>query len=280
MAIVTISRGSMSGGEALARCLGASLGYPVLAREVLVEAAEKLGVSEELLREKIQTPSGPIERLREDRHLYLLALQSALVDHCTSGNLIYHGFAGQFLLKDLPAVLRVRLIAPMAARVQAVVEREGVDPKTALEYIKYIDQERIEWTKIVHGADWRDPRNYDVVINLRTIDLDTACVMLSSVVNLPRYAITEQVKKTFEDFALACRIQVALAVEPSLRGIVCEAHADEGNIAVTWQPASTGVETRPPKVIEVQIQKTAMTVGGIKSVTLRFRENRTSGRAA
>lgn len=64
MAIVTISRGSMSGGAAFARCLGTSLGYPVLAREVLVEAAARLGVPEDVLRKNIQSCES-FESLRE-----------------------------------------------------------------------------------------------------------------------------------------------------------------------------------------------------------------------
>ncbi len=45
MAVICISRGSKSGGQAMAECLGTRLGYPVLGREVVQEAAAGLGVS-------------------------------------------------------------------------------------------------------------------------------------------------------------------------------------------------------------------------------------------
>ena len=47
MAIVTISRGSLSGGAKLARQLGETLACKVLSREVIIEAAKTYGVSED-----------------------------------------------------------------------------------------------------------------------------------------------------------------------------------------------------------------------------------------
>lgn len=42
MAVITISRGSMSGGMALAECLAKDLGYPSSAREALVKKEDPI----------------------------------------------------------------------------------------------------------------------------------------------------------------------------------------------------------------------------------------------
>ncbi|MEJ2008234.1 MAG: cytidylate kinase-like family protein [Acidobacteriota bacterium] len=230
MAIVTISRGSMSGGEALASCLASKLGYPVLGREVLVEAAAKLGVNEDVLREKIQTSAGLFEKLTTDRYIYLVALQSALADQCVSGDLIYHGNAGHFLLKDVPNVLRVRLIAPMSMRVRAVMDRQGLSAEAAQDYIRYVDQERIEWTKFVYGVDWRDPKNYDLIVNLRRVSLESACAMVTGVVGTPAYATTEEVKNKLKGFALACKVKVAVVSRPACQRCRFDVQADDGKL--------------------------------------------------
>ena len=47
MAIITISRGTFSGGQSLAEYVAGKLGYRCLAREVLIEAARQYGVDEE-----------------------------------------------------------------------------------------------------------------------------------------------------------------------------------------------------------------------------------------
>ena len=280
MAIITISRGSMSGGEAFANCLASRLGYPVLGREVLVEAAARLGVTEDVLREKIQTSAGLFERLTTDRNIYLVMLQSALADQCVSGDLIYHGNAGHFLLKDVPNVLRVRLIAPMAMRVRAVMEKQGLTPEAAEEYIRYVDQERIEWTKFVYGVDWRDPRNYDIIVNLRRVSLESACAMVSGVVKLPAYATTEEVKKKLRDFALACRVKVALVAKPACQSCRFDVHADDGVVVISWHRATGGASSKSPEVVEQEARKAAQEVEGARKVTLHLRESSSSGRAA
>lgn len=280
MAIVTISRGSMSGGEALANCLAAHLGYPVLGREVLVEAAAKLGVPDEVLREKIQTSVGLIETLTRDRHVYLAAVQSALADRCVAGDLIYHGNAGHFLLKDVPNVLRVRLIASMAMRVRAVMKKQGLTREAAAEYIRYVDQERIEWTSFVYGVDWRDPKNYDVVVNLQRITLDSACAMTSGILKTPAYANTEEVKKKLRDFALASRVRVALVVRPICQKCRYDVHADDGMVEIGWRPGPAGTSSKSPKIIEENLTQAAMTAEGVKQVSVHFSESSGSHKAA
>lgn len=280
MAIVTISRGSMSGGEAFAKCLASNLGYPVLGREVLVAAAARLGVTEDVLREKIQTSTGLFETLTTDRQIYLVALQSALADQCISGNLIYHGNAGHFLLKDVPNVLRVRLIAPMAMRVHAVMKQQGLSSKAAEEYVRYVDQERIEWTKFVYGVDWRDPRNYDVIVNLKRVSLDSACAMVIGVVKSPAYATTKEIRKKLQDFALACRVKVALVAKPVCQRCRFDIHANDGTVEIHLLQATKEATSKSPRAIEKDILQTAKSVEGVKKVTLHLREPSSSGRAA
>ena len=49
MAIITISRGSYSGGKAVAERLSEKLGYPCISKEIILDAAEEFGVPEEQL---------------------------------------------------------------------------------------------------------------------------------------------------------------------------------------------------------------------------------------
>jgi cytidylate kinase len=271
MAIITVSRGSMSGGKAFAECLATTLGYPSLAREVLVQAAGKLGVSEEKLRGKIEKSARFWERMTSDRRVYLIALQSALADACMGGNLVYHGHAGHLLLKDLPNVLRVRLIAPMSARIREVMERQGLNYDSAQDYIRLVDEERVRWTKFVYGLDWRDPRNYDLIINLGNITIDTACAMVAAAMKLPAYAVTEDLKKRLCDYALACRIRVALAANSKWRTIKFEVKADNGYVEVFGEVATSGVLIRQAGPSEDEIQTIAKTVEGVKGVVVNLR---------
>ena len=52
--IITISRGTLSGGRRVAECLAGALAYPCVGREILQEAARTVGVSVEDLSEKLE----------------------------------------------------------------------------------------------------------------------------------------------------------------------------------------------------------------------------------
>lgn len=271
MAVITISRGSMSGGMAFAECLARTLGYPSLAREVLVQAAGKLDVPEEKLRGKIEKSAGFWERMTSDRRIYLIALQSALADAAVGGNLVYHGHAGHLLLKDLPNVLRVRLIAPLPARIREVMNRQSLNYESARDYIRLVDEERMRWTKFVYGLDWRDPRNYDIVINLGNIAIDTACAMVAAAVKLPAYDTTKEVRKRLRDYALACRIKVALAANSKWRTITFDVRADDGKVEVFGEVATGGVLIRQAGPSEEEIQLIVKTVEGVEKVVVDLR---------
>ncbi len=91
MPLIIISRGSMSGGQALAECLAGALGSPCVGREIVVEAAARLGVPQQLLSEKLEKGPSFWQRLTMERRLYVAAVQAALAEHAARGDLIYHG---------------------------------------------------------------------------------------------------------------------------------------------------------------------------------------------
>ncbi len=271
MAIITVSRGSMSGGTEFAQCLARRLGYTCLSREVLTQAAENIGVHEELLVGKIEKSAGVWERLTTDRHLYLVAVQSALADACISGDLVYHGHAGHMLLKGMPALIKVRLIAPMAMRIRAVMAQQNLGFTAARDYIRNIDQERILWTKFIYAVDWRDPSYYDLVINLADISIDSACAMVVAITQLPSYRSTEVVKKTLRDFALACRVKLALAVSPGSRGITFNVTADDGRVEILGEVAGSSFLVNHAGPSEAEVRLSAETVEGVEAVTVKLR---------
>ncbi len=213
MAIITISRGSLSGGRAVAECLAQRLGYPLLGRELLQEAAERVGVSVEDLQGKFETTPGLWARMTRAREKYVLAVQTALAEWCTRGNLVYHGLAGQFLLRELPGVLRVLILAPMEQRVQALLETHPRMTQDQVEaFIRKVDQERSRWVRVTYGLDVQDPSLYDLTVNLRSLSRDTACVTIAEAASQPRFAITADMEGDLFSFAADCRRRLALAM--------------------------------------------------------------------
>jgi cytidylate kinase len=268
MAIITISRGSMSGGEALANSLSTALGYPILGRDVLVAAAKKLDVSEETLTQKIVRGPGVWESLTSNRRLYVVAVQAALAEHLDKGNLVYHGHAGHLLLKGLPTVLRVRLIAPLEMRVRSVMERQHLNREAAVDYIARVDHERIRWTQFIYGVDWSDPSLYDLVINMENMSMQTACAMIAAVVGQAEFALTDTARKAIADFQLSCRVKLALATNALTRELDLELKADNGTIEISAEVPKVGLLTHTSSRDEREILRVVQGVEGVKQVYL------------
>lgn len=265
MAIITICRGTKSGGQALAECLAAQLQYPIVAREVLQHAADELDVSEESLSREWQRAPRLWNRQSAERRLYITAVQAALAEYVAGGDLVYHGRAGQLLLAGLPGVLRVRLIAPVSRRIQTLMETEQMDSTVAEQYIRHVDGVRERWVKMMYGRDVHDPLLYNVVINLKTLSVPAACAMVTKAAEQPDFAVTDVVRSRLLDFRLACRVKLELAKRRGTRALDLQIEAHGGEIDVF----GTAPALKSGNMGE-QIVQTARSVEGVEEVRLRL----------
>lgn len=266
----------MSGGMQFAQSLASRLGYSCLSREAVVQEAERLMLPKKCAAANMKKTISLWERLTTDRRLYFVAVQSALANAVLDGNAVYHGHSGHLLLKGIPAVLKVRLIAPMAMRIKTVMERQGLEYTAARDYIRTVDEERVRWTKFVYGVDWRDPANYDLVVNLADMGIDFACEMVATVAQLGPYRNTDAVKKNLRDFALACRVKLALVICAESRGINPRAinfsvAADDGQVKVLAEVAGAGLPVKHAEPVEKEIQRVAEGIEGVTQVTVERR---------
>ncbi|MFH1610251.1 MAG: cytidylate kinase family protein, partial [Candidatus Bipolaricaulota bacterium] len=85
MPVITISRGSGSGGRLLATELAKKLGYEAVSREDIVANAASFGVSEEELRTALIEPPGLWSRFSRQRSRYLAFVQAALCQRVQGG---------------------------------------------------------------------------------------------------------------------------------------------------------------------------------------------------
>jgi cytidylate kinase len=271
MPLITVSRGSMSGGQKLANCVAEALGIPCLGREILVNASAKLGVPEQVLSKKMERGPGLWDRLTLERRIYVVAMQAALAEKIETGNLVYHGLAGQLLLRNVPAVLRLRLIAPLPARIRTVMQRQGLSQQAAEQYIKDVDENRIRWARFMYDVDLQDPQLYDMMINLERMSLPSACNIVVEAARQPEFEITESVRAQLADFALTCRVKVAFATHPASRGLDLEVTANDGNIEVIGEVPQPVMLTHASSRWEQELRQIAKSVEGVQRVDLSIR---------
>ncbi len=259
MPIITISRGSLSGGERLAQELGARLGLKVISREVILEAARTYGVSEAELVKGLKSPPSLWERLRNSRDSYVLAIQAALAELVEGGDVVYHGLAGHLLLKELPQVLKLRLIAPLDYRIRAAMTALSCTREHAAEHIAALDHDRQQWVERMYGVEWTDPTLYDLVINLEHMEIDAAVELVTKLVEQPAFKITSESQQAVADFALTTRVRAALKLTSGFPDDVVQVNARRGVVHLS---GGSYFESNRQAVV-----KFVKTLKGVKFVT-------------
>jgi len=232
MAIITISRGTFSGGKMLAENLGRKLGYRCIDRDMLVRKAATPRVSEYDLHAALEEPPAFPGRFNHRRYLYLALIQAALTEEVRTGNAVYHGLAGHLLLKNAPGLLRLRIIAPMEFRIRVAQERLNMSRDEASEHIAGMDRDRRRWTQFLYGVDWGDPSLYDLVINLERVGMEQACHMVVSMVQQGGFEFSPQSQAVMNDLALASRVRAELATNPFTLNLEVEVESTGGSVSV------------------------------------------------
>lgn len=261
MSVITISRGTFTGGKWLAECVAGHLGYRCVDREVVVERAAARGVSQEELREALDKPPSFLDRLKHKRYVYLTLVQAALADEVREGGVVYHGHCGHLLLKGGSPVLRVRVIAPLEFRISMAQERLKLDRRDAIEHIRRADSDRKKWTRYLYGVDWCDPSLYDLVINLEFIDIERACgIITSTVMHQKCFHFDRTCRAAMDDLARASRVKAELALNPGTSNLEVDVLCSDGVVRVKGKVYTTGQ-------IE-EIERIAREVEGVVGVNL------------
>jgi cytidylate kinase len=198
MSVITISRGSYTHGSVVAEKVSKKLGYACISREILLEIADEYNIPEIKLLRSIRDAPSISERYTFAREKYINFIRAAFLAHVIKDNVVYHGFAGQYFLKDAPHVLKVRIIANMKYRIECMMQREAVSEKKAEQMVKEVDEERRKWSQKLYDLDTWDSRLYDLVINIEKISIDQASEMICNTVKLSPFQTTPESQKTIE----------------------------------------------------------------------------------
>ncbi len=259
MAIIFISRGSYTRGREVAEKVAQKLGYRCLSREVLHRASEAFSIEEIKLTRAVENAPSFLNRLTHGRNRYIGYMQAALFNQVKEDNMVYHGFAGQYLVRDLPWILKVRVSSSMGDRLRIVMDRDGVSRSQAMETIRKLDDERRKWARKLYGIDPSDSTLYDLVVQTDPMSVDDAVSILCDAAQMKPFQITPQSKAIMEDFALAAQVRTYLTdLGPSVK--VC---SQNGMIYVS----STTHVSEDSRLVK-RIGMIATKVAGLKGIEI------------
>ncbi|MEA3377593.1 MAG: cytidylate kinase-like family protein [Chloroflexota bacterium] len=174
MAAVTVSRQLGSLGTHIAREAAERLGYRMVWREVINEAARRSGAPEAALAMIDDLGLLGVDLRPEALRAYQQAVREVMDDLTAEGSVIIVGRAGQIILKDRSDVLHVRVIAPLTLRVERTAALQEIPATAAQAQVVRSDRTRRVYLKRCHGVDWNDPQLYDLVLSTQRLTVAVA----------------------------------------------------------------------------------------------------------
>jgi cytidylate kinase/CBS domain-containing protein len=238
MPIITISRGSFSGGALLADELHERLGWKVLSQEDVSSAGAKAyRMTEQELFRGLYLPANFYERFTHRKTRYLLATQAIVSELLPDGNGIYHGLAGQFLFSDLCNAFKVRIVAPMEFRIETAMHRLSLTREEAVRHIRDADEHRWRWSRQIFNADIKDPALYDLVVKLEAVNIETAADMIAEIMTSEDHSPTPQCLQDYQDFALERRVRAEMFFNSPFTPDIAEVTAKDGEVYLTGEKA-------------------------------------------
>jgi Cytidylate kinase-like family len=209
-----ISRGTMSGAARIAGCLSQTGGVRCVTREDLLAAVNTYGELATRIAAQIVRADREYQQFSELRRPYRIFMRRALLEYARSGRLAYFGYSGHLLLPRIAHFVRVRLIAPLEMRIARTREVLGQSEADARDFIRKVDGERVQWTRMMYGVDLRDPEEYDLCVNLERWSIPGACELLAGVIAQQEFQPTPESVAHLENEWLSTEVLAALAANP------------------------------------------------------------------
>ena len=262
MTVVTMSSEIGSGASEIGAALAQRMTYRFVDREVISEAARRYGLVEAKLAGLDERKPSLFQRFDTETRRYIVGTQAALCAYALEDDVVLMGRGGQWLLRGIPHVLRVRVTAPLEVRVQRLAEQGGgrQSLRRLLELARQDDAGRAGRTRYLYGIEIDDASLYDVIINTATLTVGTAVDMLAKALGQPELTTTDVGRALMQDRMLATRIDVELATNPKTRKLTVKVEAQDGVVTLE----GTGDLSHGERV--------ARTIVGVKQVRLRAPE--------
>ncbi len=213
MSAITISRQLGSLGTQIAHWVANELNYEYVDKDRIGKALRNYGLSAVEAESFDEKPPPFWDYMDMQKRKFLHAIQALIQGFARKDNVVVVGRGGQVLLKDLPGVLHVRIIAPFDLRLQRMTDEGGADKKQAMASLQRSDRDSSGFMRGLFDVDWDDPGLYDLMINTRHLSVETAGRMIrESAHSLEIKEGGRRNREKLEDLALVQKVERSLLV--------------------------------------------------------------------
>ncbi len=201
--IITIARQFGSGGREIGERVAASLGIPIVDKELIKDAAERGNLHEDVIKKADESAANSLlytlamgsNILGTTMHFgykmplndKLFILQSeAIKEYASKGSCVIIGRCADYVLRDEKNILRLFIYGDLDHRQARVAERHPeLKSNQIIDVINKTDKRRSSYYNFYTGNKWGKYDNYDMAINSSTLGIDgTANLVVAMVKEL------------------------------------------------------------------------------------------------
>lgn|SRR5262245_57327305 len=238
MAIVTISQQVGTGGAEIGLALAERLGYCFVDHERFLERTQRYGLDAHRLWHLEEEPPSLFERFDHETRRYISVIQTVLFEIAAEDRAVVVGRGGQWLLRDVPHAVRLRVMAPTAFRVDELTSAlsshggERMSAQLAGQLVHRDDTQKLKRMRYLFNVDLNDPALYHLVINAAGLSRPAVVDLILSLAGQPTFATSDHGRRMVADRLLASRIEVALASHAVTRRYQVEVRATGGLVTL------------------------------------------------
>ncbi len=261
MSTITISRGSYSYGKKIAEKLAEKLGFQCISREIIIKASEQFNLPEIKLKRAIHDAPSVLERFTFGKEKFTCYVRESLLSYARKDNIVYHGLAGHFFVKDIPNVLKVRIVANIEDRIYEEMKQKNISEEKARYMLVKDDEERRKWSMFLYGIDSNDSNLYDVVLHVDRLNVDDIVEILFNIANRPCFQTTPESVRILDEMLLSAKVKSAL-IDKFPKAFVTNKN---GVVHVSIESALSQTDG-----ITNQIKNMLQSIDGIKEIKIHY----------
>ena len=220
MPVIALTQGMGSLAQDIAEQLAQELQIGTLQHEIGERVASKMHVSRSLINRLRQGKAGALERLTADRESMALYSAEEVLEAAARGNVVLRGWGATCLLRPVPHVPCIRIMRPLAQRVQwLMAELDTDDADLAEAEILRSDRANAARMHEQFGVNWGDPVLFDLVLNADRLSVDTCVQQIKALLARPEFTETQASRDLVTGLALQAGVRAALRSHEQTRNV-------------------------------------------------------------
>jgi len=217
MAILTISRQIGSIDREITQTMARLWNYEYVDRQKILEDMSSQGSQwGEFGKEFDEHYPNVWERFDRSYTGFVVLSQAIILNYALKDNVIIVGRGGNFLLREVPFSLNVRIVAPLEQRLDEIMKRENLSSSAAELLVKKIDKEMSRTVHLIYGRNIDDPSAYDLFFDVGVLPVNDIMAAIKAALLEKDRLKKDDAVKALQMKALGKKVRAGIVTNPNL----------------------------------------------------------------